>query len=280
MGRKKKTKYIPAPTGEDLERIEAGEKFSDITAGPVKKAISGALNEDISELEELTATEIIEEPKKKKKSKKRLVYFWLGIFVSVMSIIGIVFTVNFGIDQVKRITDNTDQKNEFKKFVYPLVVIDSPTFENSDDLPSEVILRAAAWNIIINYDEKHSEYQNQYGFITVPESDVEVAATKLFGKGLTFSHQTLGDPSLYFEYNSETKSYVLPVSPNIIPYRPGVTNIKKISDEKYEVKVGYYPPVPDWLPETKKNKADKYMIYTIEKNNKNYKIISIQEEQK
>ncbi len=280
MGRKKKTKYIPAPTGEDLERIEAGEKFSDITAGPVKKAISGALNEDISELEELTETEVIEEPRKKRKSKKRIFYFWTGILVSVMSIIGLVFTVNFGINQIKRITDNTDQKNEFKKYVYPLVVIDSPTFEHSGDLPNEVMLRAAAWSIIINYDEKHSEYKNQYGFITVPESDIEVAATKLFGKGISFSHQTLGDPSLYFEYNTETKSYVLPVAPNINPYRPGVTDIKKLSDEKYEIKVGYYPQLPDWMPETKKNKADKYLIYTIEKNGKSSKIISIKENEK
>lgn len=275
---KKKTKYIPAPTGEDLERIEAGEKFSDITAGPVKKALNGALNEDISELEEFAETEVIEEPKKKKKSKKRLTYFWLGVFVSVMSIIGLIFTVNFGIEQFKKITDNTEQKNEFKKFVYPLVVIDSPTFENSTDLPNEAMLRVAAWNIIINYDEKHSEYKKDvYGNITVPESDVEVAATKIFGKGITFSHQRLGDESLYFAYDEEKKSYSLPVSPNIIPYRPGVTDIKKLSDEKYELKVEYYPPVPDWLPDTKKNAADKTMKYTVEKNGNGYKILSIRE---
>lgn len=280
MGRKK-AKYIPAPTGEDLERIENGEKFSDITAGPVKKALSSALNEDVREIEELTRTEeVIEEPKKKKRSLKRLTYFWLGTFVSVMSIIGIIFSVNFVIGKIKNITDNTEQKNKFAKYVYPLVIVDTPTFDDSSRLPVELMLRAGAWDIIINYDEKHSKYTIKDGSITVPESDVEVAATKLFGKGINFIHKDLGDDSLYFNYDKETKSYSLPVSPDILPYRPKVTDINKIDDNKYELIVGYYPPVQDWLPEHKKNIADKFMKYTVVQDGNNYTIVSVKQTEK
>lgn len=273
---RKKQKYIPAPTGEDLERIEAGEKFSDITANPIQKALNGALGEDVSEIEELTKPEEIIKPKKKKKSLKRAIYFWLGIFVSVMSVIGILFTANFAIDGIHRITDNTDQKNEFARYVYPLVIIDAPTFDEGTKLPVEVMLRAAVWNIIINYDEE-SQYNDMYGYITVPASDIEVAATNLFGEGIEFSHQTLGDPTLYFDYDPDQNSYIIPISPNNLSYKPIVKDIKKIEDNKYELKVGYYPPVQDWLPENKKNIPDKYLRYTLIKDGKNYSIVSIEE---
>ena len=274
---RKKTKYIPAPTSDDLERIEAGEKFSDITASPIKKALNSALSEDISEIEELVETDEAPLPKKKKRKVKRFIYFWLGIFVTVMSIIGVIFSVNFVVDGIKRITDNTEQKNEFARYIYPLVLVDTPTFDEDSKLPTEVMLRIAAWDIIINYDEKKSDYVNEYGYISVPSSDIEVVVTKLFGKDITFEHQTLGDPGLYFDYDQETKSYILPISPNFLSYKPVVEDIKKISDKKYELKVGYYPPVQDWLPDNKKNIADKYLKYILIKDGKDYSIISVSE---
>lgn len=274
---KKKPKYIPAPTSEELERIEAGEKFSDIKANSVQKAINGALGEDISEIEELTENVEVVEPKKSKRSMKRAVYFWLGIFVTFMSIIGIIFSVNFTFSAIRRITDNTEQKNEFARYVYPLVIVDCPTYDEISKLPVDVVLRAAAWNIIINYDEKHSKYKNDNGYITVPASDMEVEATNLFGKGIVFDHQTLGDPTLYFNYDTATNSYIIPISPTNLSYKPIVNDIKKINDTKFELKVGYYPPTQDWLPENKKNIADKYLKYTLVKDGKKYSVVSIQE---
>lgn len=271
---RKKNKYIQAPTSDDLVRIEAGEKFSDITASPIKKAFSGALGEDIDEIEEISITQEIPVPKKRN-SFKRSMYLTLGIFVSVMSVIGIIFSVNFCVDTIQRIADNTVQKNEMAKYIYPVVVVDAPTFSEESKLPVEVILTAAVWNIIINEDK--SKYENNYGYITVPASDIEVEATKLFGKGISFTHQTLGDPELYFDYNKETNSYTIPVSPHYLPYSPKVEDIKKVSDNKYELKVGYYPPVQAWLPEGTKPVPDKYMKYTLVKQGHSYNILAIDE---
>lgn len=270
----KKHKYIQAPTSDDLVRIEAGEKFSDITNGPIKKALSGALGEDLNEIEELATVE--EQPIRKRRTTfKRSMYFSLGVFVSVMSLIGIIFTVNFSINTVKNIADNTAQKNEFAKYIYPLVVVDAPSFEEGTKPPIEVMLTSAIWNIIINKDK--TKYENIDGYITVPASDVEVEATNLFGKGITFTHQTLGDTSLYFDYSEETKSYIVPVSPHYLPYSPKVEDIKKVNDSRFELKVGYYPPVQSWLPAGTKAVPDKYMTYILEKQGKKYSIISIKE---
>lgn len=272
MNNNKKQKYIQAPTSEDLVRIKNGEKFSDITAGPLKKAFNGALEEDISELEALSKDEE-QSSKPKRKTFKRSMYFILGIFVTVMSIIGIFFTTTFCIDLVKRIADNTEQKNMFAKIIYPAVVVDVPTYEEGSKLPPDVILTCAIWNIIINEDK--SKYTATDGLIAVPQSDVEVEATKLFGTGLTFNHQTIGDSAIYFDYNADSKSYSVPVSPHYLPYSPKVEEIKKLNDNKFELTVGYYPPTQAWLPSGTKAVADKYMIYTVEKQNNSYVILSV-----
>lgn len=275
---KKKGKYIPAPTGEDLERMESGEKFSDITATPIQKVLNGALSEDVDEISEL-ATEEDNAPTdvKKKKSRRRVVYLWLGIFVTIMTVVGIIFTTMAAVRLVKNVADNTAQKNMFAKYLYPCVIVDVPVTDDVSKLPIETILRTAAWDIIINYNEKSSKYKNEYGNITVPASDLEVVATRMFGKNLEFKHQTLGDNVMFFEYKEETNSYVLPVEPNTVSYRPKTESIKKLNDNTYELRIGYYVPAQDWQSDEKKNTADKYLKYTVVKENDSYRIVSIGE---
>jgi len=270
--RSRKPKYIQAPTTEDLERIESGEKFSDIKAGPIKKAIDNALDEDINEIEEIAAEPEAKRPSKRKNSFKRNMYFSLGVFVSIMSVIGIVFSVNFCVNTVKRIADNTDQKDKFSRMLFPVVVVDPPTFSEGEKLPVEIMLTAAVWDIIINEDK--SVYNNEYGYITVPASDVEVHATKLFGTELSFAHQTLGDPEMYFVYDESINSYLIPVSPHYLPYTPTVESITKISDKKYELKIGCNSLVKSWLPESS-GEPEKIMKYTLIKNGNNYNIVAI-----
>ena len=282
MAKKKKSKYIPAPTGEDLERIESGENFSDITASPIQKAIKGAFSEDVEEIENMSETpdtkeEIIIEKPAKKMSKKRTIYMWLGIFVSVMTIVGIFFTVMASIDFVKKITNNTEQKKELAHYVYPFIITDVPIIEDVSKLPVETILRTAAWDIIINYNPDNSKYVDEYGYITVPASDLEVIATRLFGKNIEFKHQPLGDAVLYFAYDEKTKSYNLPIAPNTISYRPKIETITKISDKELELRVGYYVPVQDWQSDRIKNQADKYLKYIIVEEQNGYRIKSIGE---
>ncbi len=282
MAKKKKSKYISAPTGEDLERIESGEKFSDITASPIQKAIKGAFSEDVEEIESMSETPEIKEDNVtekpvKKKSKKRTMYMWLGIFVSVMTIVGIVFTVMASIIFVKKITNNTEQKQELAQYIYPLVIVDVPVIEDTSKLPVETILRTAAWDIIINFNPESSKYVDEYGYITVPATDLEVVATRLFGKNIDFEHQPLGDAVLYFAYDEKTKSYTLPTVPTTMAYRPKVESITKISEKELELRVGYYVPVQDWQSDKIKNQADKYLKYTIIKEEKGYKIKSIGE---
>ncbi len=269
---KNNKKYIQAPTTEDLERIENGEKFSDITASTIKKALDNDLSETMGSFDETLLGN--KSATKKPKKFRRSMYFSLGIFVTVMSFVGMIFTVNAGVNLVKRIADNTSQKNEFAQYIFPAVIVDAPVFEEGASLPVEVMLTAAVWDIITGEDK--DKYSQNLGIMTVPASDVEVHATKLFGSGLKFGHQSLGDPQNPFIYDESANSYQIPASPQFLPYSPKVEDIKKLSENKFELMVGYYPPVRAWLPEGTEPIPDKHMKYTLIKNGKNYNIISIQ----
>lgn len=271
MAKNSKQKYIQAPTTDDLERIKNGEKFSDITAGPIKKALDNDLTETMAGFEDSA-----EENSAPKKSKtfKRSMYFTLGIFVTIMSVVGIVFTINAGVNLIKSIADNTKQKNELAQYIFPVVIVDAPTFSEGDKLPVDVMLTAAVWDIIVGDDK--DKYPQEYGVMKVPASDLEVHATKLFGSGLKFGHQTLGNPDNPFIYDEQTNTYQVPYSPQFLTYSPKVEEIKKLSENKYEIKVGYYPPVRAWLPDDTKSVADKYMKYTLIKNGNNYNIVAIE----
>lgn len=244
-------------------------------AEAIKTAFGSALSEDVSEMAELSE-ETSELPIKKKNSFKRKIYFTIGIIVSLLSVVGFVFTVGFVANLVGNFADNTKQKNDFAKFIYPVVITDPATFETTDQLASDTVIASAIWDIILYGDT--GKYPSQFGNMTVPQLDVELHATNLFGSGLTFAHKTIGDAVLAFYYAPETKSYIVPISPRYFPYSPLVENIKR-TDDSYSLVVAYVAPSPEWLmTNDKKTLAiDKYMEYVVKRAGNHYTLTSIKE---
>lgn len=263
--RKKKKKESKQELDETIDNIKQA----------IDEAIDEALDEDISEIEEISVTEEVKVAPRKQ-SFKRNAYFAVGIIVSVMAVIGFIFSVNFIAGVVKNVADNTAQKNEFAKFVYPMVIIDPASFDSASQLSSETVLTAAIWDIIL-YEDK-DKYPQEYGVMTVPEIDVELHATNLLGTGLVFDHKDLGAAELTFYYDAENKSYNVPVSPSYFPYSPYVETIKR-SGDNYSLKVGYVSPHPAWLGTNKDEtpQPDKYMEYVVHKNGNDYTLIAIKE---
>jgi len=269
-------------TPEALKKTLRKEKIKAETKEAVesiKNAIDGALDEDVSEDEEnAEAVEIaVTEAAPKKQSFKRSMYFLIGIIVSFLSLVGFIFTVGWATGVVKDIVGNTKQKEEFAEFIYPVVINDPAAFENNQQISSDVIISSAIWDIIL-YGDK-GKYPVEFGNITIPQSDVELYATNIFGTGLNFDHKTLGDATLTFYYSPENKSYIVPESPKYFPYSPLVEEIRKTNDT-YSLKVGYVSPSPDWLIASNKKKpvqCDKYMEYVVKKQNNDYTLVSIKE---
>ncbi|MEG0614265.1 MAG: hypothetical protein RR540_00805 [Oscillospiraceae bacterium] len=243
----------------------------------IREAFDNALDEDVSEIAEMSsASEVVTADDKPKFGFKRKLYFAVGIAMTIMSLIGFIFTIVFFAGIISDVANNTKQKSQFVEFIYPVVITDPASFESTAQLSSDTAISAAIWDIILYADK--SKYPTEFGTITVPAVDVELHATKLFGKGIVFEHKNLGDAVLSFYYSPETKSYTIPVAPKFFSFSPKVEKISK-SGDIYTLKVGYISPSPAWLSndKAKEPEPDKYMEYVVKIAEDKYTITAINE---
>lgn len=250
------------------------QNFKENKNGDLIEMLDTAFDEDISEISEISEMEEGEASAAPEKGKKSVFYFIVGVFVIIMSVIGIISTVGFVTDKIHDIMDNTEQKNEFAKFIYPVVICDPPTFDQTGKLKNETIISAAIWDIIL-YEDK-SKYTLDFDYIIVPEVDVEQHAAKLFGSGLNISHTTIASTDISFYYDEEISSYRIPENPKYFTYSPYIEEIKKVG-ESYTLTVGYVSPTPAWLTLTSDEAPlpEKYVDYVVQKRNTSYTLVAI-----
>lgn len=248
------------------------------TIETIKHIIDDALDEDTEELAELVSDEpeaeipVRSEPGQ---GKKRL-YMITGIIVILLAIVGLISTVNFSVAKIKEFADNTQQKNEFAKFIYPIVICDPAPFNQTVKLRSDTMITAAIWDIIL-YEDK-SKYESDFDYIIVPELDVEQHATKLFGSGLSFTHESILGADIQFYYEEAIKSYRIPANPKYFTYSPYIEDITRVG-ESYTLTVGYVSPTPAWLTLTSDEapEPEKYVEYVVSKRGSEYTLVAIQE---
>ncbi|NMA79426.1 MAG: hypothetical protein GX967_02120, partial [Clostridiales bacterium] len=77
-----------------------------LSAQTLKDVFGEALSEDVEEIEEFSAKEtqaqLAPKPAKSRRAMKRRLYMSVGLFVIIMSIVGIFSTVSFTMDVAKR----------------------------------------------------------------------------------------------------------------------------------------------------------------------------------
>lgn len=215
--------------------------------------------------------------KKTKSSPKRMMIF--GAVVLIFAVIGLVATITAAAKGIAYLMDNSKQKGELEWLITPVVMQDPPTFENPDKLTNTTLITAGVWRLIMNEDT--SRYPaDEFNFITVPQSDIEVEIKTLFGD-VTYTHETVGDTELMITYDSENKCYIFPAVPHVLPYTPDVQKITANEDGSLTLEVGYIPPGLVWEGDVEGRKyrpqPDKVMIYTLVKEDgkENYQIYSV-----
>lgn len=240
----------------------------------VSEAFEDALDEDVSELEEISHTSPTAAVTAKPRSIHRTAYFTVGLICFIMAIIGFIFTVNFFVGVFQRIADNTKQKNEFAAFIYPIVLVDPAAFDTTAALPSEVMITAGIWDIIMYEDT--DKYAADFDNLSVPAIDVEMHISKLFGNGLRVEHMSIDSHGFY--YNPGTNMYTVPSQPNYSSYSPYIENMTKVG-ESYTLRVGYLPPTPDWvrLQEDYVEQPVKYMDYVVSKSGDKLTLLMIKD---
>ncbi len=264
--KKKQNKVVTERLSEQIndENDDIVEAEEDVK---VVESLTVALEneyEDISEEIEESEEETTEVAVEKEVERPKKFYLIFAVFIIIMSIIGMISTVRFGIRTVNEIANQTSLKNEIALFLYPVVTVDPPEFTNTEEIPSSVAIESAIWRIILTSDT--SNYEKLYNtYMYVPAVDVEFSVKSIYGSGAPVIHQTVGSASSAFTYIENMNSYMVPISPRYTAYSPVVTEISNVG-ELYTVTVEYMPPTALAIEGIRlENATTKTMIFTLSK---------------
>ncbi len=200
-----------------------------------------------------------------------------GGIVLIFAIIGLISSLSFIFGAVGDILNGSKTKEEMEWFITPVVMQDPPTFESPSEATNTTIITAGVWKFIMTQDT--SKYPvDEFNFITVPQSDIEVQIKKIFGE-ISYTHETVGDTELMITYNSEAKSYIFPATPHVLPYTPRVDSVKRSGNDRI-LTVSYIPPGISWQGDITGNKyepePEKIMKYTLREISKGeYNLVSV-----
>ncbi len=205
------------------------------------------------------------EPKKGR--FKKAFYAVFGVIFALLACVGLVTVIAKSISLIGSYTSGETKKEGFEEIIYPAVIMDIETFNDPTELPSEQILTAAIWSMIMA-DDVTLQYEQTFDVVMIPAADVESYAVKLFGDTLPeLTHTTVGPAESRFYYNEETKSYNVPIAPVTYTYSPEIKEAIKNNNE-YKVKVDYIDELPSWLPKT----SSKSVEFTLVEVNGTYQL--------
>ncbi|MBQ8623128.1 MAG: hypothetical protein IJ424_01965 [Oscillospiraceae bacterium] len=234
--------------------------------GKIKETLDDALDENAEDLAQSEPETVSETANI---SLKQVATTIFGFAVMVFAIIGIIATANRINDYIAAQSDDTKLIKTFESLVMPLTACDAAVFEDVSALSEDVILTAACWDVILN---PSSTFTLENGYYTVSYLDIDVRIAKLFGTGLTYSHKTVGDSEILFEYNEQTSMYSIPAFPKTVAYLPVLESYTK-TDDGYELKVNYVYPVTTIISNV--NSAEKVMIFNVKSKDLGYVITSL-----
>lgn len=231
----------------------------------VKDVIDEALDEDA---ESLGLTE--EQAPSSTVSLSQVMSALFGVFLIGFAIFGVISAIGnfreYSINKQNRVTE----MEYLERLILPLTACDIPTFEDAEDLNSDVTIAAACWDIILS---PSSAYNVENGNYIISCLEIESRINKLFGSGLSYTHATVGDQELLFKYDEETGMYTIPAAPRAIAYYPTIDSFEVI-ENGYTLTVSYHVPVSEWISITPS--PDKTMIYTVKGNGLSYTISSVE----
>lgn len=195
--------------------------------------------------------------------KKHRFFFGFAIFVIIMAIIGTVSTVRFVINGIGNLVDNTSLKNEFARFLLPVVANDVAPFQNESEISNSAKVNCAIWNILVNKDPNIYK-GSAAGELLIPEYDVLVACKEIFGAGAAITHQSVGTVDTRFTYDADNHVYSCVRNLRYLNYAPRIVDMTE-SNGTYVLTVEYLPPSISMVAENLgiEVTAEKTMEYTV-----------------
>lgn len=232
----------------------------------IKETIDDALDENAEDLATQEPETVSEAASI---SMRQVATTIFGFAVMVFAIIGIIATANRINAYIAAQSDDTKLIKTFESLVMPLTACDAAVFEDVAVLSEDVILTSACWDVILN---PSNTFVAENGYYTVSYLDLDVRIAKLFGTGLSYTHKTVGDSEILFEYNEETSMYSIPAFPKTVAYLPVLESYTE-TPEGYELRVNYVYPVTTIIPSV--DSTEKVMIFNVKSKDLGYVITSL-----
>lgn len=201
-----------------------------------------------------------------------------GIFV-FFAVAGLVSTIMFCTNIISNFFDNSPQRARYESFISPVVMMNPVPFSRVENIDQGVVLQASLWAALMG-ENRGSYTYDENGLLLVPSSDMDVAAVRLFGPGVTLQHQSFDDVDASYLFDPEISAYRVP-SISKVAYSPYITEMVKDGDNII-LTVGYVAPGNIWStdPQNTNHSIDtpipeKYMNYTLTKWEQGYYISAV-----
>lgn len=207
--------------------------------------------------------------------RKNKFFFGFAVFVVIMAIIGVISSVKFISNGINYIMDNTSLKNEFARFLLPVVANDIAPFENESEISNSAKVSCAIWNIYVNKETE--DYTNpNTGDLNIPEYDVSISCKEIFGSGSSITHQSVGAGDTRFAYDPNNHIYICSSKMRYLNYAPRITGMTE-NNGTYVLSVDYLPPslTMGTVDTAIEVTADKTMEYTINRWDKKNTLMSV-----
>jgi len=165
------------------------------------------------------------------KAKKNKLAFPIGVIAFVLAIIGFITVINFTVDTVKNLADNTADKKAYEKMLAPVVMFDPDPFDDLTQADVSQLLNSAVWALLMSDDgaDKYPYSEGENIGIVVPQADIEKYFISLFGTEIDIAslHSTIDMSAYDITYDSALQSYILPITGIESAYTPKVYEIQK-----------------------------------------------------
>ena len=203
----------------------------------------------------------------------------VSIFIILFAVIGFIWVVSFFSKLTVSLINRKNEFDYFKSKIYTVMMFDPITFDSPAKLDDVTLIQMCMWSVLLG-ENRDSYVYDESMQLSIPSSDLDVAAKKLFGSAVTLSHQTFYDNDVLYQYNYSSQTYSVPVAWQPLLYTPQLESVEKRDDIVY-LTVSYISPSTLWNTDStgkiiSKN-VDKTLVYVLQKIENDYVIVALQE---
>ena len=212
------------------------------------------------------------------KRRKRRARQIRGFIFLLFAVIGVISVVTLAARAINSKLNPADDVDAYTQLISPLVGLNPIPFESVDEADNNILVESAIWAVLQREDtEKYTK--NEYEQMMIPSVEVDRYFTKMYGEDNLREHSNVVDADLTFVYDSETDTYIIPITSLIGNSVPQITNIEKDGKRRI-LTVAYMQYDQSIILDPSANAEDnlifvKNMTYIIERDGDEYHIVAV-----